>query len=277
MTPSRTERLATHGVLLLFAALAVAPLVGIVLTALNGTAGPVSGFAWPETLTFDNVSRAWDAANLSSALVSSALVSAGVVALTVTLSVLAGYAFALLDFRGRNVLFGVLLLGFVVPSEAVVIPLYYDVRAYTPFLDGTYALLILAETARFVAFGAFWMRAFFGAIPRSLVDAAMLDGAGPWRTLWRVALPPAKPAIVTLVVIIFLWSWNEFLLPLVLFAATPENVTAPVSLAVLTGRNTTDVTGLAAGSLMIALPVVLLYAFFQRQLIRGVLSGAVKG
>ncbi|HZV74989.1 MAG TPA: carbohydrate ABC transporter permease [Conexibacter sp.] len=277
MTSSRPDRAVTHALLLLFSFIAVLPIVAIVLTALNGSHTAVGGIELPQPLSLHALSRAWDTANFSSTLVSSAIIAIGTTILTVTISVLAGYAFAILRFPGRNLLFALVLVGLVVPREAMIIPLYYDVNSYASFLSGTYAIVVLAETGILVAFGVFWMRAFFAAVPRSLIDAATLDGANPFTVLRRVLLKPAWPAVLTLIVLIFLWSWNEFLLPLVLLAGSPEHQTAPVSLALFTGRTTRDVPGLAAGSLIVAAPVLLLYVVFQRQFIRGVMSGAVKG
>jgi raffinose/stachyose/melibiose transport system permease protein len=277
MSGSRADRAVTHALLLLFAFIAVVPIVGIVLTAFNGSPQPIGGIELPQPFSLEALRRAWATAHFSTTLVSSAIIATATVILTVGISVLAGYAFAVLRFRGRNVLFALVLLGLVMPREAMIIPLYYDVNSYASFLSGTYAIVVLAETGTFVAFGVFWMRAFFASVPRSLVDAATLDGANPFTVLRRVLLKPARPAVLTLVVLIFLWSWNEFLLPLVLLASSPEHQTAPVSLALFTGRTTRDVPGLAAGSLIVAAPVLLLYMVFQRQFIRGVMSGAVKG
>ena len=127
-----------------------------------------------------------------------------------------------------------------------------------------------------VAFGTFWMRAFFRSVPRSLIEAARLDAASSWTTLWRVVLPMGRPAVLTLMLLVFMWTWNEFLLALVM--VTDEGLrTAPLGLTFFQGRNTTDVPLLAAGAVIVAAPVVVAYMFLQRHFIRGMLSGAVKG
>jgi raffinose/stachyose/melibiose transport system permease protein len=126
------------------------------------------------------------------------------------------------------------------------------------------------------AFGTFWMRAFFRSVPRSLVEAARLDGSSSWGTLWRVVLPLGRPAVLTMTVLIFMWTWNEFLLALVM--VSDEGLrTAPLGLAFFQGRNTSDEGLLMAGALIVAAPVVVVYLFLQRHFIRGMLSGAVKG
>ena len=122
----------------------------------------------------------------------------------------------------------------------------------------------------------FWMRAYFRSVPRSLVEAARLDGASSWSALWRVVLPGARPAVLTMMVLVFMWTWNEFLLALVM--VSDESLrTAPLGLAFFQGRNTSDLALLAAGSVIVALPVVVLYVLGQRHFVRGMLTGAVKG
>jgi raffinose/stachyose/melibiose transport system permease protein len=155
-----------------------------------------------------------------------------------------------------------------------VVPLYYDFRDLS--LTNTYWALILPQIGLSVAFGTFWMRAFFRSVPRSLVEAARLDGSGTLSTLVRVLLPLARPAVLTMIVLIFMWTWNEFLLALVM--VSDEGLrTAPLGLTFFQGRNTTDTALLAAGAVIVAVPIVILYVFLQRHFIRGMLSGAVKG
>ena len=217
---------------------------------------------------------AWDDGHFSTYLRSSAIVTASVVLVSSVLSILAGYAFGLMRFRGEQVLFYVILLGLTIPMEAIVVPLYYDLRDVG--LTDTYWALILPQAALSTAFGTFWMRAFFRSVPRSLIEAARLDGSSSWMTLWRVVLPLGRPAVLTMVVLVFMWTWNEFLLALVM--VSDESLrTAPLGLAFFQGRNTSDEGLLMAGSLIVAAPVVLAYLFLQRHFIRGMLSGAVKG
>ena len=202
------------------------------------------------------------------------IVAVAVVGISAVLSILSGYAFGMMRFRGSELLFYVFLLGLMVPMEAIIVPLYYDFRDLG--LTDTYWALILPQVGTSVAFGTFWMRAFFRGVPRSLVEAARIDGASSWFTLWRVLLPLARPAVLTMTVLLFMWTWNEFLLALVM--VSDESLrTAPLGLSFFQGRNTSDLTLLAAGSVIVALPVVVLYVFLQRHFIRGMLAGAVKG
>jgi raffinose/stachyose/melibiose transport system permease protein len=251
----RRERVLAHVVLGVFGLIALAPVVKIVLGA-------------------GNLATAWDEGNFGTYLRSSAIVAGAVVAISTVLSILAGYAFGLMRFRGAQVLFYVFLLGLMVPLEAIVVPLYYDLRDVG--LTDTYWALILPQAALSTAFGTFWMRAFFRSVPRSLIEAARLDGSSSWVTLWRIVLPLGRPAVLTVVVLVFMWTWNEFLLALVM--VSDESLrTAPLGLAFFQGRNTSDEGLLAAGALIVAMPVVIVYLFLQRHFIRGMLSGAVKG
>ena len=244
-----------HLVLGVFALIALLPVVKIVLGA-------------------GSLSDAWEEGNFGTYLRSSAIVTGSVVAISTVLSVLAGYAFGLMRFRGAEVLFYLFVLGLTVPLEAIVVPLYYDLRDVG--MTDTYWALILPQAALSTAFGTFWMRAFFRSVPRSLIEAARLDGSSSWVTLWRIVLPLGRPAVLTMVVLVFMWTWNEFLLALVM--VSDESLrTAPLGLAFFQGRNTSDEALLAAGSLIVAAPVVLVYVFLQRHFIRGMLSGAIKG
>lgn len=269
----RRDQTLTYVILGAFSIFALLPIAGIVFTALQDPDGSAA-FGSFDGLHFSNFSRAWEDGNFGAYLKSSVIVAAAVVSVSTVVSILAGYAFGMMRFRGSEVLFYVFLLGLMIPTEAIIVPLYYDFRDFA--LTDTYWALILPQCGTSIAFGTFWMRAFFRSVPRSLVEAARIDGASSWYTLWRVLLPLAKPAVLTMVVLIFMWTWNEFLLALVM--VTDEGLrTAPLGLSFFLGRNSDDLTLLAAGAVIVATPVVVLYVFLQRQFIRGMVSGAVKG
>jgi raffinose/stachyose/melibiose transport system permease protein len=270
---SRNEQALGYTILGIFSLIALFPIVGIVFTALQERGGGAT-FGTFDGLHFGNFKDAWDEGNFGTYLKSSLIVAVAVVSVSVFFSVLSGYAFGLMRFRGGTLLFYVFLLGLMVPMEAMIVPLYYDFRDLG--LTDTYWGLILPQIGTSVAFGTFWMRAFFRGVPRSLVEAARIDGASSWFTLWRVLLPLARPAVLTMTVLLFMWTWNEFLLALVM--VSDEGLrTAPLGLSFFQGRNTSDLTLLSAGSVLVALPVVVVYVFLQRHFIRGMLAGAVKG
>jgi len=256
----RREQVLAHVVLGLFALIALAPVARIVVTAL---AEPGS------------FSTAWSDGHFSMYLRSSALVAVSVVAISSVLSILAGYAFGLMRFRGEQVLFYVLLLGLMVPLEATIVPLYYDLRDLG--LTDTYWALILPQAGVSVAFGTFWMRAFFRSVPRSLIEAARIDGATSFGVLWRVLMPQAMPAVMTLCVLVFTYTWNEFLLALVLVSGSESHQTAPLGLSFFAGAaRAGDPTKVAAAAVLVALPIVVVYLFLQRHFVRGMLGGSIK-
>jgi raffinose/stachyose/melibiose transport system permease protein len=258
----RREQALNYAVLAFFSLVALYPILEVLRTAL----GP--------GVELRNLADAWDQGHFATYLRSSVLVAVSVVAASTVLSILSGYAFGAMRFRGATPLFYVFLLGLMVPQEALVVPLYFDLRELE--LTDTYWALILPQVALSVAFGTFWMRAFFLATPRSIVEAARIDGASSWTTLWRVLVPFGRPAILTMMVLVFMWTWNEFLLALVMVSS--ENLrTAPLGLAFFQGQHSSDLNLLAAGAVIVATPVVLVYVFLQRHFIRGMLSGAVKG
>lgn len=271
---SRAEQVGNYAVLTLFSLLALAPIAALLLTALRPSESLGVGFTFPHSLHFHNFVTAWHTGEFSSGLRSSAIVTGATVAIATTLAIPAGYALGTMRFRGDTLLFSVFLIGLIMPFEATIIPLYYDLRRVQ--LTGGYWGVILPSAALSVAFGTFWMRAFFLATPRSLLEAARIDGASSLRILVSVLLPFARPAVLTMMVLTFMWTWNDFLLSLVMLP-DPSVQTAPLKLALFQGRYVTDITGLAAGALIVALPVIVVYAFLQRHFIRGVLSGAVKG
>jgi raffinose/stachyose/melibiose transport system permease protein len=269
----RREQALTYALLGVFSLVALVPIAGIVLTALRAP-GELTSFGRPGGFHPGNFATAWEDGHFSSYLRSSVIVAVTVVTASTLLSIPAGYAFGMMRFRGDQALFYLFLLGLMVPLEATIVPLYYDFRDLA--LTDTYAALILPQIGVSLAFGTFWMRAFFRSVPRSLVEAARIDGSSAWSTLWRVLLPTARPAVVTMMVLIFMWTWNEFLLALVMVSDEALR-TAPLGLAFFQGRNTTDFALLAAGAVIVATPIVILYVFLQRHFIRGMLSGAIKG
>jgi raffinose/stachyose/melibiose transport system permease protein len=273
VTNSRRELALTYTVLGVFSVIALAPVIGIVLTAVQDRSH-LASFGSFDGIHLGNFKDAWEQGNFGTYLKSSVIVSSVVVSVSTVMSILSGYAFGLMRFPGSTALFYVFLLGLTIPTEAMIVPLYYDLR--DAGLTDTYWALILPQIGMSVAFGTFWMRAYFMSVPRSLVEAARIDGASSWFTLWKVLFPLARPAVLTMIVLLFMWTWNEFLLALVM--VTSEDLrTAPLGLSLFQGRNTSDLTLLATGSVIVALPVVVVYMFLQRHFIRGMLSGAVKG
>jgi raffinose/stachyose/melibiose transport system permease protein len=261
---SARERALNHALLVVFAVIALFPMVGVVAQALE----------LPGGLNFGNFADAWREGHFGRYMLNSVVVTATTVVVATVLSILAGYALGGIGFRGSGAVFLLFLAGLTIPTETIVIPLYFDLRSVG--LDNTYAGVILPQIAQSVAFGTFWMRAYFRGVPPSLVEAARMDGASSWTTLWRILVPMGRPAILTMVVLTAMWTWNEFLLPLVVLNSAESLRTAPLGLSFFQGAHMTDYALLMSGALIIAMPIVVLYIFLQRHFIAGMLSGAIK-
>jgi raffinose/stachyose/melibiose transport system permease protein len=274
MRISRAEQLVNYLILAVFTVVTIVPLIGVILSALTPQSESVAGFAVPSHFDLGNFVTAWNQGHFSSYLSSSVLVTVVTVVFTIVLAVPAGFAFARFRFPGSKVLFYVLLLGLMIPEEAFIIPLYYNLRGIG--LTDTYWSLILPQTAWSLGFSVFWMRNYFLSFPGSVIEAARLDGARDLKVLWHVMLPSARPAITTACLLVAMWTWNEFLMPLVMISGESMR-TAPLALAFFQGQHTTQYSLLAAAGTLIALPIVLLYLFLQRHFVAGMLSGAVKG
>jgi raffinose/stachyose/melibiose transport system permease protein len=274
MTEARREQVLSYVVLGVFTVVAIYPVLSILFLALHRRSDLVTGFAIPHHVSLHGFEQAWNIGGFNRGLLNSFVVAAAVSVATAVLSTLSGYAFGLMRFRGSGALFYLLLLGLIFPYEATVIPLYYVFK--DAHLTDSYWALILPQIGLSIPFGTFWMRAFFRSTPGALVEAARLDGASSFATLRRVLLPQAWPAITTMLVLVFMWTWNEFLLALVMIQSDSLR-TAPLGLALFAGANRSqDPTLTAAAAMLVALPIMILYVFLQRSFIRGMFAGAVK-
>lgn len=268
MRISRLEVSANYLILAVFALIVLGPLGLILGLALE----PQSASVGREGRVFhwENFADAWEIGRFGQYLMTSVTVAVIVVVTSVLVSILAGYALGTMRFRGATFFFYLFLLGIMVPTEAFLVPLYFDLRMLG--LTNTIWGVALPQIAMSIAFGTYWMRTFFRSASRSMMDAARLDGAGSMRILWQILVPNARPAVTTLVLLVFLWTWNEFLIPLVMSPSGSVR-TAPLGLAFFQGQYTQGTALLAAGAVMVALPVVALYIFLQRHFLRGMLEG----
>jgi raffinose/stachyose/melibiose transport system permease protein len=280
VTAGRLERIGSYGVLSLFSVLAIYPVLSIVFLALHRKTDLVTGFALPTRLDLSSFKAAWTEGRFGTGFESSFIVAATVTGVSAVLSIGTGYAFGTMRFLGDRIVFPIILLGIIFPYEATVIPLYYDFQnvplAHLHLLN-TYWALILPQIGQSVAFGTFWMRAFFRSTPRSLSEAARIDGATSFGVLWRVLLPQARPAVLTMSVLVFTYTWNEFLLALVLVSGSQSHQTAPLGLSFFAGAaRAGDPTKVAAAAVLVAAPILVVYLFLQRHFVRGMLAGAIK-
>ncbi|MFG7943421.1 carbohydrate ABC transporter permease [Streptomyces cacaoi] len=273
-TASHTERWGGYGLLTVLAAAVVVPFLNVFLASMQPSGKPVTGMSWPQRWSLDNYREAWSVAGFSELMRSSLVIAVGVVPATLVLAALAGYALGTMRLPGGDGVAALFVAGLTIPVELVVVPLYFDLRGIG--LTDSYLGVILVEIALFLPFGVFWMRTHFRTAPASLVEAARIDGASSLTILFRVLLPLARPPLMTLGVLVFMWSWNQFLLVLVLVQDATKR-TAPAGLGFFVGQNNTDVPMLAAGTVLVMLPITLLYLIFQRSFVAGLLQGAFKG
>jgi len=276
---ARIDRYTTYVVLIAFAVLAIYPMVSILFLAFHRKTDLVTGFSLPTTFSLQTFVDAWNEGNFGQGMWGSFLVATTVTAVSAVLSLFTGYAFGTMRFRGSGLLFNLIVVGLIFPYEATVIPLYYDFLNYHPAginIAGSHWALILPQIGQSVTLGTFWMRAFFLSTPKALVEAGRIDGADSFRILRSILLPQARPALLTLCLLVFIYTWNEFLLALVLLAGS-NNTTAPLGLSFFAGAvRGSDPTKVAAASVLVAAPILIVYLFLQRHFIRGVLAGAIK-
>ncbi len=261
--------------LLFFAFISLLPFVWIAGIALKTKKEFYdSPFSLPAAPQWQNLATAWDIGHFGEFFLNSVILTLPTVAGVLICCSLSGYALAKIDFVGRNILFYFFLAGIIIPFQAIMIPLYYQLRdlgLLTTYLAGVLPMIALG-----IPFGIFLMRAFFMSLPIELVDAAKIDGCGDYGVFWHVMVPLAKPALSTLGIVQFIASWNAFLLPLLYLQ---KQSLRPLTLGLLyfQTRYESDYTLIAAGITIIVVPMILVYVLFQRQFIEGLTSGALKG
>ncbi|WP_380166845.1 carbohydrate ABC transporter permease [Jannaschia sp. R86511] len=274
MIVSRSESLVGRVALVLLMAVTVLPFVSLFVTALHPTGTYPPGLAWPEDPQWGNFLLAFESAQMGRLLWSSALIVAGVVPVAMIIGTAAGFAFGQVRMPGHRIGFIVFVLGLTLPFEGIVIPLYYQMRDLG--LLGSRWAIVLPLIGLFMPFAVLWMRAHFVTVPKELTEAAQIDGANLWQQLWRIHVPLARPALASLAILLFLWTWNQFLLAIVL-VDDPLKRTMAGALGAFQGQWGTDIPLLCAGSLLILTPTLLVFVIFQRQFVSALLQGSVKG
>ncbi len=276
MTPRR--RAVLGGKHLLLVVLSLFALFPVVLTISTAFKTPhdviVNPFGFFSSFSFENIETAWTVGKFSDYLLNSVLLSVPSTVLVVVLSTMAGYTFARLPFPGRSVAFYLVVLGLLVPFFTYMIPLYFQLRTIGLLntLPGT--SLVLATTG--LAFGTYFMRAFFSDLPTELEQAARVDGASEWQIFTKIMVPMVTSGAGALAVFTFLQNWNNFLVPL-LYLPGGEYRPLTTGLYLFQGGRSTDIGPLAAGTLITIVPVIVLFIVMQRQVAQGILTGAVKG
>jgi raffinose/stachyose/melibiose transport system permease protein len=266
----------SYALLVSLIVLAVVMLLPFVIIALNAFKTPAEYSAHgplslPKGFYLQGLKGFWDRVDFGGKLVNSVLISGSVAVLAVILSVLNAYALGIGRIRGRVSIMVVFLLANTMPQEVLVYPLYFVSKKVG--LYDTRLSVIIIFTAIQSAFGTYLLSSVLSAFPREILEAARMDGASRLRILWRIVVPISRPTLGVLFVFFFIWTWNEFFLPLI-FLISNENQTVPVALGVLQGQRLMDATMTSSSALLGIIPAIVFFLIFQRTLTRGITVGS---
>jgi len=264
-----------YAVLILMSLVTVVPFLWILLTSFKGPLDQIVSVPpqlIPRDPTFDNYIRVWNQLPVDRFFLNSIIVAVFTVGLNVLICSLAAYPLAKMRFRGRELIFYLLLATIIVPVQLTYIPSFVLAVKVFNYYD-TLRAAILPNLAS--AFNIFLLRQAFRSVPNDLLDAGRIDGASELRIWWGIVMPVVRPSLATVAIFTFVTSWNDFFWPSLLLHPR-ELMTLPVGLMALQGMFTSDFRGIAAGVTMVVIPILIFFIVLQRQFVRG-LTGAVKG
>jgi alpha-glucoside transport system permease protein len=269
-----------HLAILIICLIWMIPTVGLLVSsfrppALVSTTGWWMAFTPPFIFTLENYQRVLTTNNMAQSFVNSLFVTIPATVMPILIAAFAAYAFAWMDFPGRNWLFLAVVGLLVVPLQTTLIPV---LRLFTALgLTGTFLAIWLAHTGYGLPFAIYLLRNFFGGLPREMFESAYLDGAGTWTVFFRLVLPVSVPAIASLAIFQFMWVWNDLLVALVYLGGQPSVAPMPVTISNLVNSLGQDWQLLtAAAFISMALPLVIFFSL-QRYFTHGILAGSVKG
>ncbi len=246
-------------------------LINAVKTGIDyATGGPLS---IPRTIDWSALQKFWTVSDFTRKLANSVIISACVAVFGVALSLFNAYAIGIGRVRGSRLILVLLLLGIMVPQESIVYPIYYMAKAIGLYDTQLSVIIVFAVIQS--AFGTYLLSAVLGSFPREIIEAAEIDGATRRQVLWYVVVPVLRPTLMVVGTFFFIWTWNEFLIPLVLLVSN-NNQTVSVAMGLTRGQNMSDPTLQAAASLLGIAPTIVFFLIFQRTLTRGVVVGAIK-
>lgn len=257
---------------------ALAVMVPFYLILVNAFKSPVdyatSGpFALPQAIDFTGIQAFWERVNFPQKVWNSIFISGIVAVLAVVISLLNAFAIGIGRVRGRSWIVLLFLMANLLPQEALLYPLYYMFKSVGLY-DNVWSVIIVFTVIQ-AAFGTYLLASVLGTFPKEVLEAASIDGASRWQILWRVVYPITRPTLSVLLIFFFIWTWNEFLIPLT-FLPSNATQTVPVAVSVLTGDRLMDVTTTAGAALLSIIPTIIFFLIFQRTLTRGITAGAVK-
>jgi raffinose/stachyose/melibiose transport system permease protein len=275
LVESRTTLTLTYAALGVLAFVALFPIALLVLNSLKSAQEIVQNpLSLPQAIRWDNFVRAWDDARFGRTLLNSVLLTGTTIVLVCTTGSMAAYVLARKKVKSWRVVTAYLLATTTAPIQLFLFPLYFGF-AKLGLINNVFAVAVV-YTAIFSPFAIMLLRTYFLAVPRELEEAALVDGASHWQVFTQVMLPIVSPGILTVALIIGLYSWNEFLIATT-FLQKQDQLTAVVSFFLLSGQYSSDWGEIMAAALIIVLPVVILFVFLQRRFIEGMAGGSVKG
>jgi cellobiose transport system permease protein len=272
---SRIRGRGLNALLLLGVAVSIFPFYWTVVMATNTTHDM---YRDPPKLIFGsqllvNISQVLDNIDFFGSMLNTVIVAVSTTVLVLFFDSLAAFTFAKYEFPGRRILFGLLLLTFMLPMQLALIP-EFEIMVRLNWVGDLRALIVPASAN---AFGIFWMRQYIqSAVPSELLEAARIDGCGFFRQYWHVGLPTIRPGLAFLGIYTFIGAWNDYIWPLIVLV-NPGHVTLQVALAQLNTSHATDYSMVMAGALLALLPVVGVFILFARQFISGAIKGAIRG
>jgi raffinose/stachyose/melibiose transport system permease protein len=274
MRLARTEIYAGRALLFGLMVVTILPFISIFITALHPSGTLPRGLELPAEPQWGNFIEAFNVANMTALLGSSVYLVLAVVPISLIIATMAGFAIGHLRIPGSRILLALFVFGLTLPFGGIIVPLYYLERALGIY--NTRLAIVLPLIALYMPFAVFWMRAHFVSMPVEISEAARVDGATLWDLFWRIHLPLARAPMASLGILMTVWTWNQFLLALVL-VEDPVERTMAGALGAFQGRYATDVPLLCAGTILILLPTLIAFVLFQRQIISALLQGSVKG
>jgi multiple sugar transport system permease protein len=260
------------GVLIAFALIWLVPVLWAIDTSLKPNAETTNTTWWIDHPTLDSYRTLLAQGDIWNWYASSFITSLATAAGTVLVGSMAAYALSRMRFRYRWVVFWFILIGIMIPQQALIVPQFREFGAL--HLLNTYWAVILPQIPAAIA--VFIFKQFFDNLPRDLDEAARVDGAGFFRTYWRIVMPLSRPVVAAVAIFTFVWSWNNLLWPL-LVLSNPKLMTIPVGLATVQGSYGIRYADTMASAILGALPLVLIFLFFQRRIVEGIAGTGLKG
>ncbi|WP_257350229.1 carbohydrate ABC transporter permease [Pseudalkalibacillus decolorationis] len=271
---SKYKKSAVHIILIVGSLVMVGPFIWMLLTSIKtlGEATKVPPVIFPSKIQWENYVEVFTSLPFTNFYVNTVIMTGGILLGQLMLCSMAGYAFARINFPGRNILFILFLSVLMIPSQAFLIPQYLLMEKIG-WLDSLQALI---TPGVFSAFGTFLMRQFFMTLPKELEESARIDGCNHFQIFWKIMLPLAKPGLIALSITTVLFSWKSLMWPLIVNNSM-EMMPLSAGLAYLKGQHVTDYSILMAGSLLALWPVILIFVFLQKHFIEGITFTGSKG